>query len=49
MKKRDKLLELERQALKKCSRLKILDDILLQPLKVVNKNNPNTYLFNLTN
>ena len=49
MKKRDKLLELERQALKKCSRLKILDDILLQPLKVVNKNNPNTYLYNLTN
>ena len=49
MKKRDKLLELERQALKKCSRLKILDDILLQPLKVVNKNNPNTHLYNLTN
>ena len=49
MKKRDKLLELERQALKKCSRLKILDDILLQPLKVLNKNNPNTYLYNLTN
>ena len=49
MKKRDKLLKLERQALKKCSRLKILDDILLQPLKVVNKNNPNRYLYNPNN
>ena len=29
--------------------MNILDDILLQPLKVVNKNNPNTYLYNLTN
>ena len=48
-KKREKLLELERCALKKCSRLKILDDVLLQPFKVIHKNNPHTYLYNPTN
>ena len=49
MKKRDKLLELERCAVKKCSRLKILDDILLQRFKLIYKNNPHTYLYNPTN
>ena len=49
MKKREKLLELERCALKKCSRLKILDDILLQPFKVIHGDNPHTYLYNQTN
>ena len=49
MKKGDKLLELEKCALKKCSRLKILDDVLLQPFKVIHKTNPHTYLYNPTN
>ena len=49
LKKRQKLLELERQALIKCSRLKILDHILLQSFKVVHKNDPTTYLYNPNN
>ena len=49
MKKREKLLELERCALKKCSRLKILDGILSQSFKVIHKNDPHTYLYNPTN
>lgn len=49
MKKRERLLDLERDALKKCSRLSILDDVLFQSFKVVHKNNPGTYLYNPTN
>ena len=49
MKKREKLLELERDALKKCSRWKILDGILSQPFKVIHKHDPHTYLYNPTN
>ena len=43
---RDELLDLEKKALKKCNRLNILNEILMQPFKVVNKNNVNTYLYN---
>ena len=49
LKKRQKLLELERQALIKCSRLKILDHILLQSFMVNHKNDPTTYLYNRNN
>ena len=47
--KGQKLLELERQSLIKCSRLKILDHILMQSLKVVHKNDPTMYLYNPNN
>ena len=33
----------------KCSRLEILDRILLQNFKVVHKNDPTTYLYNPSN
>ena len=46
---RQKLLDLERETLTKCSRLEILDLILLQSFKVVHKNNPTTYLYNPSN
>ena len=49
MKKRDKLLKLERRALKHCPRLQILDEILSQSFKVLNKTDPYTYLCNPTN
>ena len=48
-KKRQKLLDLERDALTKCSRFEILDRILLQSFKVVHKNDPTTYLYNPSN
>ena len=43
---RDQLLELENKALKKCPRLDFLNNIPLQPFKVVNKDNLNSYLYN---
>ena len=43
---REHLLELEKKALKKWPRLDFLNGILLQPFKVVNKNNLNEYLYN---
>ena len=46
---RQKLLDLEWEALTKCSRLEILDRILLQSFKVVHKNDPTTYLYNPSN
>ena len=49
LKKRQKLLDLEQEALTKCSRLEILDRILLQSFKVVHKNDPTTYLYNPSN
>ena len=49
LKKRQKLLDLEREALTKCSRLENLDRILLQSFKVVHKNDPTTYLYNPSN
>ena len=47
--KKRKLLELDRCALKKCSRLKILDGILSQSFKVIHKKDPHMYLYNPTN
>ena len=49
LKKRQKLLKLQRPALIKCFRLKISDHILLQLFKVVHKNDPTTYLYNPNN
>ena len=49
LQKRQKLLDLEREALTKCSRLEILDRIFLQSFKVVRKNDPTTYLHNPSN
>ena len=49
LQKRQKLLDLEREALTKCSRLEILDRIFLQSFKVVRKNNPTTYQHNPSN
>ena len=49
LKKRQKLLDLEQEALTKCSRLEILDRILLQSFKVVHKNDRTTYLYNPSN
>ena len=46
LKNRDELLELEKKALKRCPRLNFLNNILLQQFKVINKNNPETYLYN---
>ena len=46
MQDRDKLLELEKKALKKCPRLNFLDNILTQSFKVIHKNNPDNYLYN---
>ena len=43
---RNNLLELEKKALKNCPRLNILDNILAQPFKVVDKGNLNDYLYN---
>ena len=43
---RNELLDLEKKALKKCSRLNILDEILMQPFKVVHNDNVETYLYN---
>ena len=43
---RDELLELEKKALKKCPRLNVLDNILLQSFNVVDKENLNDYLYN---
>ena len=43
---RNDLLELEKKALKKCPRLNFLDNILVQPFKVVDKRNLNEYLYN---
>ena len=43
---KNELLDLEKKNLKKCSRLNILDEILMQPFKVVNKDNVETYLYN---
>ena len=49
LQKRQKLLDLEREALTKCSRLEILDRIFLQSFKVVRKNDPTTYQHNPSN
>ena len=49
LQKRQKLLNLEREAQTKCSRLEVLDRILLQSFKVVHKNDPTTYLYNPSN
>ena len=49
LEKRQKLLDLERQALADCPRIELLNRILLQNFKVVHKNDPTTYLFNLSN
>ena len=46
LQEKEHLLELEKAALKKCPRLDFLDNILLQPFKVVNNDNVNKYLFN---
>ena len=46
LQKKEHLLELEKAALKKCPRLDFLDNILLQPFKVVNNDNVNKYLYN---
>ena len=43
---RDELLELKKKALKKCPRLDFLDNILTQSFKVIDKNNPENYLYN---
>ena len=40
------MLELEKEALKKCPRLDFLNNILLKPFKVVNNINPDKYLYN---
>ena len=49
LKKREKLLDLERQALTNCPRIELLNRILLQNFKVVHKNDPTTYLYNPSN
>ena len=49
LEKRQKLLDLEQKALAKCPRLEVLNRILLQSFKVVNKNDLTTYLYNPTN
>ena len=46
LQEKEHLLELEKAALKKCPRLDFLDNILLQPFKVVNNDNVNKYLYN---
>ena len=46
LRKKEHLLKLEHEALKKCPRLDFLDNILLQPFKVVNNDNINKYLYN---
>ena len=43
---RNKNLELEKKALKKCPRLNILNNILMQPFKVAHKDNIDNYLYN---
>ena len=43
---KNELLELEKKALKKCPRLNILDNILMQPFKVAHKDSIDTYLYN---
>lgn len=43
---RNELLDLEEKPLKKCSRLNVLDEIFMQPFKVVHKDNIETYLYN---
>ena len=45
LQEKEHLLELEKAALKKCPRLDILDNILLQSFKVVNNDNINKYLY----
>ena len=40
------MLELEKEALKKCPRLDFLNNILLKPFKVLNNINPDKYLYN---
>ena len=46
LKEKEYLLEPEKEALKKCLRLDFLNNILLQPFKVVNNNNLDKYLYN---
>ena len=46
MQEKEHLLKLEKTALKKCPRLDILDNILLQAFKVVNNDNINKHLYN---
>ena len=46
LKEKEHLFQLEKRALKKCSRLDFLSNILLQSFKVVNNNNLNKYLYN---
>ena len=46
LKEKERLLELEKEALKKCPRLDFLNNILLKPFKVVNNINPDKYLYN---
>ena len=46
MQEKENLLELEKKALKKCPRLDYLDNILLQPFKVVINNDVSMYLYN---
>ena len=43
---KNELLEIEKKALKKCPRLNILGNILMQPFKVVHKDNTDTFLYN---
>ena len=43
---RGELLELEKKALEKCPRLNLLNKILTQPFKVVDKENIDNYLYN---
>ena len=49
LRSKNELLDLEKNALKKCSRLDILNEILMQPFTVVHKNNIETYLYNPNN
>ena len=49
LEKRQKLPDLERQALADCPRIELLNRILLQNFKVVHKNDLTTYLYNPSN
>ena len=49
LKKKEKLLDLERQALVNCPKMELQNRILLQNFKVVHKNDPTTYLYNPSN
>ena len=49
LQKKEKLLELERQALAECPRLELLECILFQPFKLVHRDSTSTYLRNPSN